>query len=170
MMSRFNDTSHYDVIIWKYNVIKYICIFFPFFFQKGPCRFDPAHVGATCKGVGQISPGNETTLEEIVATFGPVAIVVDASHASFQLYKSGVYNEPSCSPEQLDHAMVVVGYGTTGGEDYWIVQNRYGYKTALCRKASLPFSCWIIWKDLNSYLYFRSFVDFRTRSGYLGHR
>lgn len=27
------------------------------------------------------------------------------------MYKSGVYYEKDCSPEKLDHAVLVVGYG-----------------------------------------------------------
>ena len=44
----------------------------------------------------------------------------------FQMYKSGVYNEPDCSTSVLDHAVLVVGYGTYQGSAYWLVKNRYG--------------------------------------------
>jgi len=58
-----------------------------------------------------------------VAAVGPISVAIDAGHRSFQLYHSGVYNEPSCTSE-VDHAVLVVGYGTSGTLDYWLVKNR----------------------------------------------
>lgn len=37
----------------------------------------------------------------------------------------GVYNDPTCT-KKTNHAVLAVGYGTLGGQDYWLVKNRYG--------------------------------------------
>jgi len=35
-----------------------------------------------------------------------------------------VYNEPRCSQTGLDHSVIVIGYGTDSGKDYWLAKNR----------------------------------------------
>ena len=54
------------------------------------------------------------------------SVTVDASSIQFQYYTSGIYSDTSCSQSNLNHAMLVVGYGThsTTGVDYWILKNR----------------------------------------------
>ncbi|XP_043241902.1 procathepsin L-like [Amphibalanus amphitrite] len=90
------------------------------------CNYDPAKATAKISSWVQIPEGDESELEDAVANVGPIAIRTDASHFSFQLYSGGVYNEPHCSSSRLDHAMLVVGYGTENGQDYWLVKNSWG--------------------------------------------
>ncbi|KAI3495358.1 hypothetical protein L1887_37687 [Cichorium endivia] len=57
----------------------------------------------------------------------PVTIGIDGSAYDFQLYTGGIYNgDCSNSPNSIDHAVLVVGYGSQDGEDYWIVKNQWG--------------------------------------------
>ncbi|XP_051578667.1 procathepsin L-like [Myxocyprinus asiaticus] len=99
---------------------------YPYEAQDGQCRFNPSTVGATCTGYVDINTGDESALQKAVATVGPISIGIDAGHSSFQLYESGIYNEPDCSSTDLDHGVLAVGYGTEGGDDYWLVKNSWG--------------------------------------------
>jgi len=58
---------------------------------------------------------------------GPVTIGIDASQKSFSFYANGVYYDANCGnqPENLDHQVLAVGYGTLYGQRYWLVKNSW---------------------------------------------
>lgn len=98
---------------------------YPYEAKDDKCRYNPANRGATDMGFVDIPNNDEEKLKEAVATVGPISVAIDANHLSFQLYKSGVYDEPDCT-DNLDHGVLAVGYGTMGGKDYWLVKNSWG--------------------------------------------
>lgn len=100
---------------------------YPYEAQDDTCHFKKNDTGATDKGFVDIPQGNEDKLKIALATIGPVSVAIDASHESFQFYSEGVYFEPQCDSEQLDHGVLAVGYGTDEeGKDYYIVKNSWG--------------------------------------------
>ncbi|KAL7643458.1 UNVERIFIED_CONTAM: hypothetical protein RMT77_005440 [Armadillidium vulgare] len=98
---------------------------YPYTATNGVCKYSAAHVGAICTGYKTI-PKSEDSLLEACATVGPISVAIDASHLSFQVYSSGVYYESVCSSVNLDHAVLVVGYGTENLEEFWLVKNSWG--------------------------------------------
>ena len=60
---------------------------------------------------------------------GPLSAYVSGLSPNFQHYDSGIYNDPSCSSSfsKLNHALLIVGYGTDEEtkEDYWILKNSW---------------------------------------------
>eukprot|EP01098_Paradermamoeba_levis_P000574 TRINITY_DN105_c0_g1_i6.p1 TRINITY_DN105_c0_g1~~TRINITY_DN105_c0_g1_i6.p1 ORF type:complete len:364 (-),score=159.12 TRINITY_DN105_c0_g1_i6:109-1092(-) len=88
------------------------------------CQYTTANKGATISKYTDVDSGDEAGLAAAVAT-QPISVAIDASHSSFQFYSSGVYYEPDCSSDQLDHGVLAVGFGTESGTDYWLVKNSW---------------------------------------------
>ncbi len=78
---------------------------YPYEAVDDTCRYNADNSGATDKGFVDIPQGDEIKLKKALATVGPVAVAIDASQSSFQLYSEGVYYDPQCSSEQLDHGV-----------------------------------------------------------------
>ncbi|XP_028791616.1 zingipain-2-like [Neltuma alba] len=59
----------------------------------------------------------------------PVSALIQASGLDFMLYQNGIIDESACrniSPCTVNHGVLIVGYGTISGQDYWIVKNSWG--------------------------------------------
>ncbi|GAB4839428.1 hypothetical protein Ancab_028950 [Ancistrocladus abbreviatus] len=77
----------------------------------------------TIDGYVDVPPNNEKELLKAVAS-QPVSVGICGSERAFQLYSEGIFTGP-CS-NSLDHAVLIVGYGSKGNQDYWIVKNSWG--------------------------------------------
>ncbi|XP_059138688.1 procathepsin L-like [Physella acuta] len=99
---------------------------YPYTPEENFCKYIRKPVAATVRGSVCIPPGDEDALKEAVATIGPVSVTIDADDSTFALYDDGVYYTPNCSSNTLTHAVLVVGYGSLKGQDYWLVKNSYG--------------------------------------------
>ncbi|PWA75033.1 Cysteine peptidase, asparagine active site-containing protein [Artemisia annua] len=76
----------------------------------------------TTSGYEIVPANNESALLKAGA-MQPVSVTIDASNIRF--YSSGV-SSGTCGT-QLNHAVTVVGYGTTDdGMKYWLVKNSWG--------------------------------------------
>jgi len=56
---------------------------------------------------------------------GPVSVAIEADKSVFQLYSHGVLDSTSCGTK-LDHGVLIVGYGSDSGKDYYKVKNSWG--------------------------------------------
>jgi len=99
----------------------------PYYGQDGFCH--SANVTATAKIAGwvNVTPDDENALKIALLQHGPISVGIDAGHRSFAFYNDGVYYEPDCGnkPDQLDHAVLLVGYGKLKGQTYWLVKNSW---------------------------------------------
>merc|ERR1712168_293259 len=98
---------------------------YPYEGVQGQCRYNKTNRAGEDVGFVDVKQGCEHSLKRAVATQGPVSVAIDASHRSFQMYAGGVYYEPECSSDELDHGVLVVGYGEEDGHKYWLVKNSW---------------------------------------------
>ncbi|KAH7440307.1 hypothetical protein KP509_04G100700 [Ceratopteris richardii] len=77
-------------------------------------------------GYADVTPYSEEALMEAVSK-QPVSVAIEASAWDFQLYAEGVYNGTcSSDPYDINHGVLLVGYGSDNGVNYWIVKNSWG--------------------------------------------
>lgn len=72
------------------------------------------------------SPVDEDEIKEYLYAKGPLAIALNAD--PLQYYSSGIIDLSTreCDPDGMNHAVTLVGYGTSNGTPYWLVRNSWG--------------------------------------------
>jgi len=98
---------------------------YPYTARDGKCKFDKTLVVAkisACTYIGK----DEDLIKDTLFQTGPLSIGINA--ADMQFYSSGIDNpkKSKCNPSQLDHGVLLVGYGTESNTPYWIIKNSWG--------------------------------------------
>lgn len=81
-------------------------------------------VNYTCVTPPDGTGADEDDMAAFLFNNGPLSIAMDAS--GIGSYVKGIYDPASCSNTDLDHALLLVGYGSEGGRDYWTIKNSWG--------------------------------------------
>lgn len=92
------------------------------------CKFDESKAVATVANYTGIAE-DEEALRDAVANYGPISVCVTVVE-TFTAYKEGIYDDPMCRGKYTNHAVLLVGYGTEDGKDFWIVKN--SWVSAIC--------------------------------------
>ena len=75
-----------------------------------------------------VIPRDEEAMQSSLLSLGPLSVLIDATFLQF--YHAGVWDTPFCHSDTLDHAVLLVGYGTHKGvfesKPYWVVKNSWG--------------------------------------------
>ena len=95
---------------------------YPYTAKGGDCqKCDTVVEMSSCTDV---TKNNQIDLKEAVSR-GPVSIAIEADTKAFQLYTSGVLTGDACGTN-LDHGVLIAGYGEEDGTEYWLVKNSWG--------------------------------------------
>jgi C1A family cysteine protease len=97
---------------------------YPYQGTDDSCAYDASKGVFSVKGFVDVPQNSTQQLENAVAK-GPVSVAIEADSFVFQLYFGGIIKSESCGTD-LDHGVLVVGYGTEAGQDYWILKNSWG--------------------------------------------
>ncbi|GMN23371.1 hypothetical protein TIFTF001_043674 [Ficus carica] len=115
-------TKAYDYIIQNNGITSQYN--YPYTGYQGRCNLYLANQRvATIDSYEHVPNYNENALKKAVA-HQPVSVAIEASGKAVQLYTSGIFYGP-CG-QAINHAVVVIGYGTENGQDYWLVRNSWG--------------------------------------------
>ena len=109
---------------------------FSYAIENGMCTEDEypytahGHLCHSCnksihiQGCVDIDQGNQLQLKKAVS-LGPVSVAIEADKSIFQSYSQGVIDTEECG-ENLDHGVLIVGYGIENDLPYWLVKNSWG--------------------------------------------
>ncbi|KAJ8918775.1 hypothetical protein NQ315_015095 [Exocentrus adspersus] len=95
---------------------------YPYVSKQQRCFFDKHRALVNITSWAVLPARDERALEIAIAKIGPVAASINASPHTFQLYHSGIYDDPTCTSNHVNHAMLIVGYT----KDTWILKNWWG--------------------------------------------
>ncbi|GBF92394.1 hypothetical protein Rsub_05596 [Raphidocelis subcapitata] len=117
---------------------------YPYTGEDGECLEEENRRVVTIDGFQDVPQLDEIALKK-AASQQPVSVAIQADQRAFQLYVGGVFDDKECGT-QLDHGVLVVGYGSEspseGGaveardaddnvellkmRNYWVVKNSWG--------------------------------------------
>lgn len=98
---------------------------YPYTGEDDTCSVDTSSTDhVKLSGCVDVTANNQTALKQAVS-IGPVSIAIEADTKTFQFYSNGVITSDECGTN-LDHGVLIVGYGTQDDQDYWLVKNSWG--------------------------------------------
>ena len=71
-------------------------------------------------------PSNDNVSLKNALLQNAITIAIEANNLYFQHYKSGIIDDETKCGNNVDHGVLLVGYGEENGMKYWLVKNSWG--------------------------------------------
>jgi len=124
---------------WQWNAFEDIMTWggveteteYPYTAEDGTCQINKADLivpvkNYTCLTNNKTSGADEAQMAAFLYANGPISVALNADYV--EGYSSGIIDPPTpadCDGTSLDHAVLIVGYGTENNVPFWIVKNSW---------------------------------------------
>ncbi|XP_022664014.1 cathepsin L1-like [Varroa destructor] len=98
---------------------------YPYAAHVGKCRDESTLKIGRVARYARIPAGDEKALLDAVTFIGTIPVAYNAVTKQHAYYRQGILDVPDCGTRPT-HAVLLVGYGTERGVDYWILKNSWG--------------------------------------------
>ncbi|CAH0753422.1 unnamed protein product [Bemisia tabaci] len=100
---------------------------YPYLGADGFCHVNNSRLFGGISGYVNVTVNDEKALKVALFKKGPISISIDASPRTFTFFSNGIYDDPDCKNgvDELDHSVLLVGYGSLNGKEYWLVKNSW---------------------------------------------
>jgi len=93
----------------------------------GKCHANDVKPTVKISGWVNVTQYSPEDLKKALYENGPVTIAINAGVRTFSFYSHGIYDDPKClgGEDNLNHQVLLVGYGTLNNKNYWLVKNSW---------------------------------------------
>ena len=95
---------------------------YPYTGKDGKCKYDETKA-TKIKTTSTHGGGKDrvNSMKASLSQHGPLTVAIQAD---IERYKKGIFDNKRCGCD-MDHAVLLVGYGEENGVEYWIVKNSW---------------------------------------------
>ncbi|XP_026323702.1 cathepsin L1-like [Hyposmocoma kahamanoa] len=117
-----------------YNVFKYLAQEggleeennYPYKGFQGRCSTDLSKIVVNITEGQILEVADEEALKDALYNYGPLSIALNFESRMLSEYKGEIVDPNDCDPKDgVNHALVLVGYGTENNKPFWIIKNSW---------------------------------------------
>ncbi|KAJ8729141.1 hypothetical protein PYW08_000722 [Mythimna loreyi] len=97
---------------------------YPYRAKQQHCQFIPRRAAIRLTDCNLYNLRSQEKLKQLLYKNGPIAIGVQSR--GFQGYHGGILSDHDCNTGRVNHAVLLVGYGTEKGIPFWTIKNSWG--------------------------------------------